>query len=155
MAWRSRKRRGFAARRSGRRSPPPTSPPAEADRWTALTAKAGDFETIRHAVDDAGGFVRGLWVTFVSLQAYLAIATGSITHRQLFLEAPIKLPLIDVELPLVTFFVLAPALFLVFHYYLLIQLRLLADKVARLNQVLAAARPLATRRIPGVSSDGD
>ena len=141
MAWRSRKRRGFAARRSGLRSPPPTSPPAEADRWTALTAKAGDFETIRHAVDDAGGFVRGLWVTFVSLQAYLAIATGSITHRQLFLEAPIKLPLIDVELPLVTFFVLAPALFLVFHYYLLIQLRLLADKVARLNQVLAAARP--------------
>lgn len=145
MAWRSKRRRGLAARLArlrDRKGAPPAAPP-EAARWTALTAKAEDFDTIRAAVDDAGGFMRGLWVTFVSLQAYLAIATGSITHRQLFLESPIKLPLVDVELPLVAFFVIAPALFVVFHYYLLIQARLLADKVARLNEFIAAARRAA------------
>ena len=78
---------------------------------------------------------------FVTLGTYLVIAAGSVTHRQLFLETPIKLPLLDVELPLVAFFVIAPWFFVVFHFYLLLQLVLLTKKVARYVEILKAPFP--------------
>ena len=86
--------------------PPLPAPDPDAARRADIIAKAGDFDAVRGAVDDAGGFVRGLWVTFVTLGAYLVVAAGSVTHRHLFLETPIKLPLLDVQLPLVAFFVI-------------------------------------------------
>jgi len=118
-------------------------------RRDSLTEKAADFDSVRAAVDDAAGFVRGLWVTFVSLATYLVIAAASVTHRQLFLATPIKLPLLDVELPLVAFFIVAPLFFLVFHFYLLLQLVLLAEKVARYNAILAEVFPA------GAAPDGE
>lgn len=105
----------------------------------SFSDKANSYDSVRDAVDEASGFVRGLWVTFVSLGAYLVIATASVTHSQLFLETPIKLPLLDVNLPLVAFFWAAPLLFIIFHFYLLLQLVVLAEKVRRLNEVIAGA----------------
>lgn len=102
--------------------------------------QANSFDSIRAAVDEGSGFVRTLWVTFVLLGAYLVIATASVTHAQLFLETPIKLPLLDVYLPLVAFFWVAPFIFIIFHFYLLLQLVVLAEKIRRLNGVIAAAR---------------
>lgn len=60
---------------------------------------------------------------------YLTIATGSVTHRDLFFASPVKLPFLNVELPLVGFFIVAPILFLVVHAFVLLQLGLLAGKV--------------------------
>ena len=105
----------------------------------SLSEKANGYDSVRDAVDEASGFVRGLWITFVSLGAYLTIATASVTHSQLFLETPIKLPLLDVNLPLVAFFWTAPFIFIIFHFYLLLQLVVLAEKVTRLNDVIVAA----------------
>jgi hypothetical protein len=102
--------------------------------------KANSFDNVRAAIEEGSGFVRGLWVTFVLLGAYLVIATASVTHTQLFLETPIKLPLFDVNLPLVAFFWAAPFIFIIFHFYLLLQLVVLAEKIRRLNDVIAAAR---------------
>lgn len=92
------------------------------------------------AIDEGSGFIRGLWVTFVLLGAYLVITTASVTHAQLFLETPIKLPLLDVNLPLVAFFWAAPFIFIIFHFYLLLQLVVLAEKIRRLNDVISAAK---------------
>jgi uncharacterized protein YjbI with pentapeptide repeats len=104
-----------------------------------LSDKASSYDSVRESIDEASGFVRGLWVTFVSLGAYLLIAAASVTHAQLFLETPIKLPLLDVNLPLVAFFWAAPFFFITFHFYLLLQLVVLAEKVRRLNDVIAEA----------------
>ena len=57
----------------------------------------------------------------------LAIAFGSVTHRDLFLETPIKLPLLNVDLPLVGFFAVAPTVLLIFHFYVFLQLAGLAS----------------------------
>src|SRR5262249_14604479 len=65
-----------------------------------------------------------------------AIAFGSVTHRQLFLEEPVTLPVLNVELPLVAFFVIAPFLFLVFHAYFLLNLSMLADDARRFGAVV-------------------
>jgi hypothetical protein len=69
-----------------------------------------DVAELQKALNDTAGKASVLWTTFITFQLYLAIAFGSVTHRDLFLEAPIKLPLLNVDLPLVGFFVLAPIL---------------------------------------------
>ena len=74
-----------------------------------LAAQADDPKAVRDAVVDAAGMSRNLWLAFISFGTYLVIAVGAVTHRDLFLESPVRLPLLDVDLPLVGFFVVAPA----------------------------------------------
>ena len=95
-----------------------------------------DLEKIEKAVNDGSGQVRGLWFAFLGFETYLAVAAGSVTHRMLLEEAALKLPLLNVELPLVGFFVIAPISFLIFHFYLLLQMLTLARKVALYNDLL-------------------
>jgi hypothetical protein len=128
--WRNRTRR-----RSSGRTPKPSTEKLRIQFGEA----ANSLANVREAIDDGSSFVRGLWVTFVLLSAYLVIAAASVTHVQLFLETPIKLPLLDVYLPLVAFFWAAPFIFIVFHFYLLLQLAVLAEKIGRLNDIIASA----------------
>jgi hypothetical protein len=78
------------------------------------------------AANSASGKAFALWITFLSVGTYLAIAIGTTTDRQLLLANPVKLPLLDVDLPLFAFYGFAPVLFLVLHLYVLMQLYLLA-----------------------------
>jgi hypothetical protein len=82
-----------------------------------------DLGELQKALNEAAGKASVLWTTFVIFQLYLAIAFGSVTHRDLFLESPIKLPLVNVDLPLVGFFVVAPGLLVIFHFFVFLQLR--------------------------------
>jgi len=82
-----------------------------------------DLGELQKALNKAAGKASVLWTTFTTFQLYLAIAFGSVTHRDLFfLETPIKLPLLNVDLALVGFFAVAPLLLLIFHFYLFLQL---------------------------------
>lgn len=112
---------------------PPAELPATA---TALAAKARDLEALRAAVVDAAGVSAGLWFSYLFVLLYLFIAAGSVTHRDLFLESPIKLPFLNVELPLKGFFWLGPVLFLVVHAYVLVHFVLLAGKVGAFHRQL-------------------
>jgi uncharacterized protein YjbI with pentapeptide repeats len=94
----------------------------------ALAAKADDLEAIRTAAVDAAGISAGLWLSYLFVLFYLLVAAGGVTHRDLFLEYPIKLPFLNVELPLKGFFLLGPALFLVVHAYVLLHFVLLSSK---------------------------
>jgi uncharacterized protein YjbI with pentapeptide repeats len=105
-----------------------------------LSADADDPDEVRKALDEAAGMSRNLWLVFLTFGTYLAIAVSSVTYRDLFLENPIKLPLLNVDLPLLAFFWVAPLLFLIFHAYLLLNLRLLVDNVRRYNEMVDAAK---------------
>jgi hypothetical protein len=91
--------------------------------------KAKNLDALRNAVVDAAGVGAGLWFSYLFVLLYFLIAVGGVTHRDLFLENPVTLPFLNVDLPLVGFFVLGPALFLVVHAYVLMHFVLLADKV--------------------------
>ena len=56
----------------------------------------------------------------------------------MFFENPVKLPFLNVELPLIAFFVLGPALFLIVHWYTLLHFALLAGKVGAFHTELEA-----------------
>ncbi len=88
-----------------------------------IAAKADDLEAIKKAVDDAASVGGALWVSYLFVLFYLAVAAGAVTHADLFLEKPVKLPFLGVELPLFWFFVLAPFLFVIVHALCLVHLR--------------------------------
>ncbi|WP_167591603.1 pentapeptide repeat-containing protein [Jiella endophytica] len=78
--------------------------------------------TVEKAVNEAASRVRATWLTYILFWTYLVISTGSVTHLQMFLDEGVKLPVLDVDLPLTGFFFVAPTLFVVMHAYLLVQL---------------------------------
>ena len=68
-----------------------------------------------------------MWLSYLFVLFYLAIAAGAVTHGDLFFENPVKLPFLNIELPLLTFFFLAPILFLIVHAYTLVHLVMLSE----------------------------
>jgi hypothetical protein len=113
-----------------------SAPTAPIPGLPPIAAKADDPEAIKQAVDDAATVSGALWFSYLFVLFYLAIAAGAVTDADLFLENPVKLPFLGVELPLVAFFVLAPILFLVVHAYLLVHLVMLTDKAKRFDEEL-------------------
>jgi uncharacterized protein YjbI with pentapeptide repeats len=121
-------------------SPPELLAPAASD-LPPIAAKADDLEAIKKAVDDTASVSGGLWLSYLFVLFYLAIAAGAVTHADLFLENPVKLPFLNIELPLLAFFFLAPILFLVVHAYTLVHLVMLTDKAKRFHQELRRQIP--------------
>ena len=102
---------------------------------------AKDLGELQKALNEAAGKASVLWTTFIIFQLYLAIAFGSVTHRDLFLETPIKLPLLNADLPLVGFFAVASIVLLIFHFYVFLQLFGLASKAKDYNRLLTVDVP--------------
>jgi uncharacterized protein YjbI with pentapeptide repeats len=105
-----------------------------------------DLGVAQGALNDAAGKSSALWTTFITFEVYLLIAFGSVTHRDLLLETPVHLPLLSVDLPLVGFFVVAPILLVIFHFYAALQITALASKAALYNALLASQVPLSSDR---------
>jgi hypothetical protein len=103
--------------------------------------KATDLEALRTAVVDAAGVGYGLWFSYLFALLYFAIAAGAVTHRDLLLENPVKLPFLNVELPLKAFFILGPLVFLVVHAYVLLHFLLLSGKVGGFHAELQKQVP--------------
>ncbi len=115
---------------------PPWAPAAQASGPPKIADKADDLEAIKKAVDDAAPVGGGLWLSYLFVLFYLAVAAGAVTHADLFFEKAVKLPFLGIELPLFAFFFLAPILFLVVHAYTLVHLVMLTDKAKRFHQAL-------------------
>jgi hypothetical protein len=79
----------------------------------AFSSKATDLLALRDAVVDAASVGTGLWLSYLFVLFYFAIAAGAVTQRDLLLENSVKLPFLNVELPLKAFFILGPLVFLI------------------------------------------
>jgi hypothetical protein len=110
--------------------------PTVRSRASTKNSNATDLNALRAAVVDAATVSAGLWFSYLFVLFYLAIAVGGIRHRDLFFENPVKLPFLNVELPLVGFFALAPGLFVIVHAYVLIHFVLLAGKAGLFHSEL-------------------
>jgi uncharacterized protein YjbI with pentapeptide repeats len=98
-----------------------------------------DVEALERSLNDSATRVSTIWISFLFFGLYLVVAASTVTHRQLLLEDPVKLPAINVDLPLVGFFFLTPILFVVFHTYVLVQVLLLGRTAATYNDALDRA----------------
>jgi uncharacterized protein YjbI with pentapeptide repeats len=114
-------------------------------------SQPGGLENARKAIEEAAAIGGGLWLSYLFVLFYLAIAAGAVTHADLLLQNPVKLPFLNIELPLLAFFFLAPLLFLLTHAYTLVHLVLLANRVVQFNDELRASSEddaLWRRRLP-------
>jgi hypothetical protein len=80
------------------RAVPP--PGASAANLPPIAAKDDDLEAIKKAVEDAASVSGTLWFSYLFVLFYFAVAAGAVTHADLFLENPVKLPFLGVDLPL-------------------------------------------------------
>ena len=101
-----------------------------------IAADADNLEAIRKAVEDAASVSGALWFSYLFVLFYFAVAAGAVTHADLFLENPVRLPFLNIELPLLAFFFLAPILFVIVHAYVLVHFVLLTDKAKRFHRAL-------------------
>ena len=98
-----------------------------------------DVAALEKSVNDSAVRVSTIWVSYLIFALYLVIAASTVTHRQLFLQDPVKLPVLNIDLPLWGFFFLAPVLFVIFHAYVLLQVLLLGRTAAAYNDALDRA----------------
>ena len=94
-----------------------------------LSQQRRTMQALRDAVADAANVGAGLWFSYVFVLLYLSIAVGAITHLDLLLLNSVKLPFLNVELPLIGFFILGPFLLLIVQAYVLLHMVRLASKV--------------------------
>ncbi|HTV34464.1 MAG TPA: pentapeptide repeat-containing protein, partial [Methylocella sp.] len=111
---------------------------AKADDLEEIKKKADDLLEIKKAVEDAASVSGGLWLSYLFVLFYLATAAGAVTHADLLLENPVKLPFLNVELPLLAFFALAPFMVLIIHVYALMHFIMLGKKASRFHDALHA-----------------
>src|SRR3954447_5112038 len=98
-----------------------------------------DVEALEKSLNDSATRVSTIWVSFLIFSLYLLTAATTVTDRQLLVAEPVKLPLLNIDLPLWGFFFLAPVLFVVFHAYVLLQVLLLGRTAAAYNNAIDLA----------------
>ena len=104
------------------------APPQSKPDLPPIAAHATDLEAIKRSVEDAAAVSGGLWLSYLLALFYLAVAAGAVSHADLFLENPVKLPFLNIELQLKAFFLIAPLLFVVIHVYTLTYFVILSNK---------------------------
>lgn len=85
------------------------------------------------AANVAAGAVGALHVTFLTVMAYIAITIFSTTDEALFRESRVTLPLLNAQISISYFYVLAPWLVVGMHLYLVVKFDLLARKLQHLE----------------------
>jgi uncharacterized protein YjbI with pentapeptide repeats len=100
-------------------------------------------ELLAAANDAARREVSQQWFFFITLMLLLAASVGTTTHRALLDATPMRLPLLNIDLPMIGFYAIAPTIFVVLHFYALLQVSGLRGKV---TAFLAAAEAEARAR---------
>ena len=94
-------------------------------------------EALLSSANDTAKLVRSVHLTFMLVMAYVGIIIASTTDVQLLKVSPVVLPLLNVKLPILEFYVITPWLVLFLHFNLLIQCYLLARKLHLFNAALS------------------
>jgi uncharacterized protein YjbI with pentapeptide repeats len=76
------------------------------------------------------------WLIFIGVMTYLLIAVAGVTHKDLLLARDVTLPLLQVDIGLRRFFLLAPLLLVLFHLGAVVQLALLARKTLEFDTAM-------------------
>jgi hypothetical protein len=95
------------------------------------------FKELAEDVNRTSASARNGWIFFLAIQAYFFVALAGLTHRELLLDTPIPLPLLQVPIELKGFFVFGPFIFVLIHMGILLQHVMLARQARELHMRIA------------------
>ena len=99
-----------------------------------LSPEVKEFLDEANAASDPA---RAAWLGFLLLLTYVVVTLASVSHKDLLLNSPVRLPIINADIPLVGFFQYAPAMLLLVYLSLLVQHVILARKYRSFTDALA------------------
>lgn len=94
--------------------------------------------SLLEAVNNSSDTAHMAWLIFLGLMAYLMIAIAGVTHKDLLLETPVALPILQVSIPQSQFFQFAPIMLVLLHVGVVSQLVLLARKTLEFDRSVRA-----------------
>jgi uncharacterized protein YjbI with pentapeptide repeats len=100
------------------------------------------LDALERALNGFAGRVSRLWILYLLFAAVLLIRALTVNHRELLFDEPLKLgiePLthpITIEQPLYWFFALGPIMFVLVHFFLMVQVWLLSHTAAAYNEII-------------------
>ena len=92
-------------------------------------SKILDAGHLLESANDSARHFRNVYLAYLTVMIYIFIIVLSTDQELLFREGDKPLPLIHISVPIVAFFTWMPWALLVLHFYLLIQVKFLSEKV--------------------------
>ena len=127
-----------------RASAPPTSTeniltkPAGAHPDGKVPKLSGEAQGFLDEANGASDPASNAWFAFLALLTYLLVTLAGVSHKALLLDSPVALPIVvNIDIPLRSFFQYAPALLLLVYLSLLIQHLILARKYRKFKEAIA------------------
>ena len=99
-----------------------------------LSEEAKGFLVEANGASDSGW---SAWLAFLALLTYVVVTLASVSHKTLLLNSPVRLPIINADIPLVGFFQYAPVMLLLVYLSLLVQHVILARKYRKFTDAIA------------------
>ena len=121
---------------------------------TDLTRGAPEGETpvnpysLLAAVNGSSHTAHTAWLVFLGIMAYFMIAVAGVTHKDLLLETPVSLPILQVDIQLAQFFQFAPVVLVLMHLGLVSQLALLARETLEFDHAIRLLEATEKRTHP-------
>ena len=125
-----------------------SAPPTSTENILAKPAGAHPDGKVPKLSEEAQGFLdeangasdpaSTAWLAFLALLTYLLVTLAGVSHKALLLDNPVQLPIVvNVDIPLRSFFLYAPALLLLVYLSLLIQHVILERKYRKFKEAIA------------------
>jgi uncharacterized protein YjbI with pentapeptide repeats len=104
--------------------------------------------SLLEAVNAASDTANTAWLIFLAIMAYFTIAVAGVSHKDLMLETPVALPIMQVSVQQSLFFQFAPVILVLFHLGVVAQLVLLARKTLEFDYAVRALEMTDRRNHP-------
>lgn len=104
--------------------------------------------SLLEAVNNSSDTANTSWLIFLAIMAYFMIAVAGVTHKDLLLETPVALPIMQVSIQQSLFFQFAPVMLVLFHLGVVSQLALLARKTLEFDYAVRSLEVTDRRTHP-------
>lgn len=104
--------------------------------------------SLLEAVNSASDTANAAWLIFLGIMAYFTIAVAGVSHKDLLLETPVSLPIMQVQVQQSLFFQFAPVILVLFHVGVVAQLVLLSRKTLEFDYAVRSLEMTDRRNHP-------
>ena len=92
--------------------------------------------SLLESVNGSSDSANTAWIIFLGLMAYITIAVAGVSHRDLLVNSPLALPVLQVSIDMTRFFMFAPFVLVLLHLGVLVQHVMLARKVVEFDDAV-------------------